>query len=60
MDEPQQNRRADNRLPGIAITKEAQFRGISKETQGGEHNYQIGDVGDHRAQPVTPGGTKAD
>ena len=59
MDNPQQNRSASDRLPGVAIAKQAQLRGIGEETERRKDDDQIGDVGDHRAEPVSPGGTEA-
>ena len=58
MDEPQQHRGANDRLPGITIAKQAQFRRVGKETQRRKDDHQIRDVGDHRAQPVSPCGTE--
>ena len=60
VDDPQQNRRANDRLPGITIAKQAQLRGIGEKTERRKDDNQIGDVGDHRAQPVSPGGAEAD
>lgn len=60
MNYPQQDRGADDGLPCIAVAKQAQFGRIGKEAERREDDNQIGDVGDHRAQPVTPCGAEAD
>ena len=59
MDNPQQDRGADDGLPGIAIAEQAQFGRIGKEAERREDDNQVGDVGDNRAQPVAPGGAEA-
>ena len=60
MHHPQQDRRAHDRLPGIPVAENNGVRSIGKEAERGKNNHQIRDVGDHRAQPVAPGGAKTD
>ncbi len=42
------------------IAKQAQLRSIGRKTERRKDDNQIGDIGDHRAQPVSPCGAEAD